>query len=187
MKPASTTDLLGKKFGRLLVKDFVDLINSRSRWLCICDCGNEKIISRTNLINAHVMSCGCLRAETARKNNSLPNGMAHLNNLFRTYQNSAKNRGISFELTKEEFILLVSKNCFYCNESPSERWHEPNGNGYFPSSGIDRINSSRGYIIGNVVPCCKKCNYAKKQLSTEEFKSWIIAVYINFVMPEGMN
>jgi len=37
-----------------------------SGWLCRCDCGNEKIIRGTSLING-VISCGCLRKENVRK------------------------------------------------------------------------------------------------------------------------
>ena len=29
------------------------------------------------------------------------------------------------------------------------------------------------YIAGNVVPCCKICNNAKKDLPLEEFMAWI--------------
>ena len=42
---------------------------------------------------------------------------------------------------------------------------------YSPS--IDRIDNSKGYIKGNVVSCCKKCNTAKNTMTTEEFKQWI--------------
>jgi hypothetical protein len=36
-----------------------------------------------------------------------------------------------------------------------------------------------GYVPGNVVPCCHICNLAKKDMSYEEFISWIddVALY----------
>jgi hypothetical protein len=36
-------------------------------------------------------------------------------------------------------------------------------------NGIDRINSAHGYVPGNVVPCCKVCNFMKQSLTQSEF------------------
>src|SRR5690348_5809063 len=38
-----------------------------SRWLCRCECGNEKIVLSSSLSSKRVMSCGCLNKELARK------------------------------------------------------------------------------------------------------------------------
>ena len=48
-------------------------------------------------------------------------------------------------------------------------------------NGVDRIDSSLGYTIDNCVACCDKCNYAKHDLSTEDFKEWIIKIYNNLI------
>lgn len=40
-------------------------------------------------------------------------------------------------------------------------------------NGIDRVDSSIGYTIQNSVPCCKICNYAKHNLTLEEFTLWL--------------
>jgi hypothetical protein len=56
-------NLTGKRFGRLTVVNRAD--NSRMgvvRWLCKCDCGNNKIIFAQNLGNGHTKSCGCIVA-----------------------------------------------------------------------------------------------------------------------------
>jgi hypothetical protein len=36
-------------------------------WLCKCDCGNEKIVSRHLLRSGDIQSCGCLRKEIIKK------------------------------------------------------------------------------------------------------------------------
>lgn len=48
-------------------------------------------------------------------------------------------------------------------------------------NGIDRLDSSIGYVKTNVVSCCTKCNYAKHEMTIDEFKEWIKKIYINFI------
>ena len=36
-------------------------------------------------------------------------------------------------------------------------------------NGIDRKDNALGYVEGNVVSCCKFCQYAKRDLPYEEF------------------
>ena len=59
--------LLGKSFGRLLVK--ARLPNTRrggTVWACVCACGkNHQVIGR-DLVNGHTKSCGCWCAETRK-------------------------------------------------------------------------------------------------------------------------
>ena len=54
-------DLTGQHFGRLTAVRDVGVDGHRSRlWLCLCDCGNEKVVSSGLLRNGKVQSCGCL-------------------------------------------------------------------------------------------------------------------------------
>jgi hypothetical protein len=54
------TDLLGKRFGKLIA---VRMIPSRVRgkrlWECRCDCGNTHLVQSQSLISGHSKSCGC--------------------------------------------------------------------------------------------------------------------------------
>lgn len=59
----SRLELEGKRFGRIVVKKFYKVINETTRWVCICDCGNEKIIIGKNLVKGNTKSCGCLARE----------------------------------------------------------------------------------------------------------------------------
>ncbi len=36
-------------------------------------------------------------------------------------------------------------------------------------NGVDRVDSSRGYVKDNVVSCCKHCNLAKRDRTAEDF------------------
>lgn len=65
-------DLTGMKFGRWTVlervEDHVQPNGARTAmWLCRCDCGTERAVSHTGLTCNRAHSCGCLKAEVARK------------------------------------------------------------------------------------------------------------------------
>jgi len=61
-------DLTGRVFGRLHVKCRDGRVKNLITWLCICDCGKEKIVPAIYLTRANVRSCGCLRREVTRTN-----------------------------------------------------------------------------------------------------------------------
>ena len=57
-------DLTGQRFGKLTVVGWT-MLNSRGHkmYLCDCDCGGSKTVSRNQLKSGKTRSCGCLRAE----------------------------------------------------------------------------------------------------------------------------
>lgn len=67
-------ELLGKKFGKLLVIDYYKSINKDVHYKCLCDCGNEPIVNKQKLKNGHTKSCGCYKSEWAIKNKTTHNG-----------------------------------------------------------------------------------------------------------------
>lgn len=59
-------DLTGQRFGRLVVIErapnkITPKGQSKTMWKCICDCGNECVVSATNLRFGKTQSCGCLQ------------------------------------------------------------------------------------------------------------------------------
>ena len=62
-------DLVGQKFGRLTVLSMSDEHNgSGIHWNCVCDCGNNAVISGSNLRSGRTRSCGCLSVESSKRN-----------------------------------------------------------------------------------------------------------------------
>jgi len=53
-------DLIGMRFGNLVVLNRLLSYLGYARWLCHCDCGNNKSVLGTNLIHNRTKSCGCL-------------------------------------------------------------------------------------------------------------------------------
>lgn len=56
-------DLTGQIFGRLIVVKFSHAKKYKNYWECLCTCGNIKIISRSDLLQGKIKSCGCIKKE----------------------------------------------------------------------------------------------------------------------------
>lgn len=56
-------DITGQRFGRLIAKEYVKTEKKGSYWLCVCDCGNQKLVKVSKLRSGHTQSCGCLQRE----------------------------------------------------------------------------------------------------------------------------
>ncbi len=84
---------------------------------------------------------------------------------YLVYKTSAKRRKHSFELEELIFQELMLGECHYCN---LERAY-----------GIDRKDSSVGYVVSNCVSCCAECNYMKRDIPYEKFLNKIKTIYFN--------
>lgn len=63
-------DLTGMRFGRLVaIERAENTKQGRAQWKCKCDCGNEKVIRRSSLLDGDTQSCGCLFYESHHVNN----------------------------------------------------------------------------------------------------------------------
>lgn len=60
-------NLVGERFGRLVVIDKAESKSHHTRWLCLCDCGNKCIVHGTSLKTGNTTSCGCYKKENAQK------------------------------------------------------------------------------------------------------------------------
>jgi len=63
------SNLVGKRFGNLIVIAFAYAMKSHIYWKCKCDCGKESIVAGSNLRSGHTQSCGCLQREMVSKKN----------------------------------------------------------------------------------------------------------------------
>lgn len=187
-RPPNFRDLTGERFGKLIVVRCIGsrVGNSRTKsrpnvavdWLCICDCGGERVATTGALRDGHTTSCGCAKRVPHRDLHylyrTLPPGRAARNRVLKAYRGGAYNRGLAWELTEEEFDGLITQDCAYCGCAPSTV-EKGSGlrSGDFVHGGIDRVDNMQGYVMSNVVPCCRVCNRAKMAMSHAEFLAWI--------------
>lgn len=161
----------GKRFGHWTVLEYL----GHKKYLCKCDCGKQSTVFVHSLRNGQSTNCGC------QPKNRLNYGEASFNNKYLKYKCNARYRNINFDLTKEEFKLIIDKNCYYCNQNPiSTDYGHKSYYGTYKSNGIDRIDNDKGYFFDNCVPCCFGCNRLKGTLDVKSFIDRIKKIYKYF-------
>lgn len=68
---------------------------------------------------------------------------------------------------------MIQQRCHYCDSPPIVFYKKLKSREGVTYNGIDRVDSSGGYTLNNVVTCCKFCNFAKSRWSVEEFTAWL--------------
>lgn len=186
-------NLIGKTFNRLKV---LELKESRlygktfkRMWLCVCECGKELILNTGTLTTGNTKSCGCLHNELSSENSiksryKIAKPDAGFTSIMNSYKRNAISRGVDFLLDFDNFKKIIQSNCFYCGVEPSNLYFK----NYYDVkyNGIDRVDNKQGYNLNNVVPCCKICNIAKNNNSTEIFNNWINRL-LNKKIKEAIN
>ncbi len=66
-KANNSPDLLGHRFGKLVVTQRLGTTQRGRNWLCECDCGQKTIYATSELNQGRVKSCGCLRIAAKAK------------------------------------------------------------------------------------------------------------------------
>jgi hypothetical protein len=191
-KRKNRKNLVGQRFGKIEVIKLMGSVKRKKAhhrlWLCRCDCGNEVTYITNALYPGRVSSCGCQKLGTKNRKHELPTD-ASWQALFNNYKQKARFRKFDFSLAADEVRKLCSGSCEYCGALPSRSFNvyetksgrSPRANNksteytrqaQITVNGIDRIDSSIGYVATNVVSCCKTCNYAKNNMSVLEFLDW---------------
>lgn len=73
-RKSTRVDLVGQRFGRLVVISFKESVKGSPKWNCLCDCGNEVVCYGGNLKKGHSNSCGCYRKDRTVESRSTKNG-----------------------------------------------------------------------------------------------------------------
>ena len=142
----------------------------------MCDCGREVAKSTSYLLHgeATVPSCGCFRFGENIHNwtgyKEIPGSY------FYQVREAAKTKGREFDITIEYLHDLYVKQNKKCRFSGlqidfggADLTPNIKGSHRVVTASLDRIDSSKGYVIGNVQWVHKKINKMKGNLSDEEF------------------
>ena len=172
--------LLSHRFNRwLVVKDAGFVPHGEHIWECLCDCGKRRKVTAEQLIHGRSKSCGCYQKDRTRELFSYSPEVIRVNRILLDYQSRAKEKSLSFALTKEQFKDLMDSDCYYCGGEPKNSFLQ-HGKPISVYQGIDRLDNTKGYTPDNVVPCCIRCNKMKKVLSHDEFVTHILKIASRF-------
>lgn len=185
-------DMTGQKFGMLNVVE-----NSGKRresdgavlWRVRCECGKEKLIPRCLLVK--YKSCGCNRANNQSKSLRASLNRGGYGEIYATHWNTikknAKQRNLNVDIDAKyawELFLKQNRQCALTGEKlvfSNRCWtHDA-------TASLDRIDSSKGYIEGNVQWVHKVVNFMKQQFDQKEFIGWCGKIVNHHRMSEQLH
>lgn len=164
-------DLIGKIYNELTVKEFsYKKQNGDYFFKCKCRCGTYKTVRRAHLIDGHTKSCGCIASEIGSKSKSWK-GYGEISKLcWNNIVNSANARNLEINITIEyiwDLFLQQNRRCALSNQELT-MLHSIHKKIYKTAS-LDRIDSTKGYIKGNVQWIHKDINFMKQAFSQDYF------------------
>jgi hypothetical protein len=180
-------DLTNQKFGRLIVlnksypRKNKNGNTNNNYWTCLCDCGNTKDIYGGNLTSKGTLSCGCYIKEKAKalgKISGLKKRKGTKNitgNYWCNIRNGAKQRDLELSISIDYAQQLLEKQNFKCALTGRnlimdiENTYDLKGTNSLNTASLDRIDSNKGYIEGNVQWVHKNINRIKMDFEQQEF------------------
>lgn len=201
MRKASSNrvEMAGKTYNSWkVIEPDLEKSNGKSLyWFAEClECSQVYTVFGANIRNGQskrCSKCGCKNGHGLQKGQVRTSRTPEETALKYLYNNLKKNakrygRIIEWSLTIEQVKKLVFDNCFYCNIEPNNVCTPLKNHGLSQKNeesatitrhGIDRIDSTKGYIAGNVVTCCTHCNTMKMDYSLDSFTSQMRKILAN--------
>ena len=143
-------DLVGVRFGRLVVESDSGERSNGIKWRCLCDCGNRKNISGPDLRGGKTRSCGCMRMEKITKHGATPrSGMTLTYRTWRAMKARCAPTAPAHAYYYDRGIGVCARWSEY-KAFLADMGHRPS-----PRHSIDRIDNDKGYEPGN-------CRWATK-------------------------
>lgn len=134
-------------------------------WLCQCKCGNQRWIQGNELMNLNrCFECQQCAAKRRGNNQAVANGKIGEMTLSRysKLKRSASIRNIPFKVSMEYLWELFVSQKHLCAITGDYIEHLKNAS-------LDRIDSTKGYIKGNVQWVTYQANVSKHTMSMEQF------------------
>lgn len=159
-------NIVGKKFNRLLVLERAESGGHiKPRWLCICDCGNRKIVNGASLKNGGTKSCGCYLKENRKYCNYKSGHSAGENK--KEYQRWSKMRSRCLNPKDKSFKDYGGRGIGICTEWESSFEQYLSDMGHAPSSmELDRVDNDKGYSKENCRWASRKQNMRNTRHNT---------------------
>lgn len=138
-------------------KIFKKNTNRATYWKVRCKCGKEAIRDASHLVNNKVSSCKSCAAL------SLSFEKSYYNKIKRR----AEKAGFEFNISFEYFLSIFNKKCSISGEDIhfGKHWTKLSEQ----TASLDRIDNSKGYVVGNIQWVHKDINFMKGKLTLHRF------------------
>ena len=164
----------GQKFGMLTALNFEGLIGKsrtlKSLWNFRCDCGNNTTKVIYDVVNGKTKSCGCLNHKRGKDAKHWKGYKDIPSTYFSSLKQGAATRNMEFKITIQYIWNLFVKQNKKCNLSGAELKFDTDN--FKNTSSLDRIDSSKGYVKGNVQWVHKTINFMKQNMDDADFVNW---------------
>lgn len=187
-------NLIGQKFGMLTVIEHVAPTppNKVHFWICQCDCGIVKKIAGRHLRGGQIKSCGCSKRRRREESPSWRGcGQLSLNH-FGTIRRSAMGGGkfnrrvkefsITIEQAWEQFVKQNGKCALtglQLSFGEGTQQQEKHSSTSTKTASLDRIDSTKGYVVGNIQWVHKDVNIMKNDLDSKTFFYYCSLIHEN--------
>ena len=142
---ANLINLVGERFERLLVLSRSEnSLSGKVKWLCRCDCGNEKTIGSAALRSGATRSCGCFNLERCAELKTKHGMITH--SAYGTWKSMM---GRCHNSNDKDYADYGARGIVVC-----EAWHDmptfAQDVGEKPANcSLERIDNSKGYEPSN--------------------------------------
>lgn len=167
-------DLTGRKVGIIVVlgrSNYKHPDYKNIYWWVRCKCGKVYELCGAHIRSKNCKSCGCQKRESIRNTRFAGYGQISLTR-WNTIRREAKQRNLKFEIDIKYVWKLYEKQNKRCALSGIKIFFNKFTKGRRTAS-LDRIDSSKGYIKGNVWWLHKTVNKLKRDYQLKEFLKWI--------------
>lgn len=171
----TVTDLIGERFGKLVVTEKLGAIGGKMMWRLSCDCGGKTKANTTDLRRGKVRSCGCSHYKDRQTLGGKPT------RLYRIWKNMKKR---CYSVNTTDYMYYGARGITVCKAwqefAPFQTWAMANG--YTDELTLDRIDNNGNYEPGNCLWATRKQQAQHRRPNGSVFRD---GVYVWGITGEG--
>lgn len=163
---------VGQRFGARVVLAIEGAVKGYQMWSVRCDCGDVRTVSAIGLVKGRYYGCrDCQRRDQISHRSRCWRGGCHIPMTeFNRWRRSAVKRDLEWAVSVSYLDTLIETQNWTCSLTGEKlSFNHGYNNSLGGNASLDRIDSGRGYLPGNVRFVTKAVNFAKQALTDADF------------------